>query len=293
MKERIYHWCKKILILPAWPTILIAVPSFAALIWYFVIGNTMQNMQLIEIPVYCLSAYALIISCTCIWKGIRRIQKFVQGNVIWQKLQGDVRLRTTVTMIPSALLNMIYVATNIGMGVINHAEWFIYLGVYYLLLTLMKIYLLHNLVLDRIGSNDKKEWQKYRNCGIVLLLLNFVLNAECVYIVTKHQDFHYDGMLIYVMAAMAFYNLTMAVVNVIHYRKYKSPVLSAVKAINLTTAMVTMLALETAMISQFGSADEESFRQIMTSITAAVVCVVEIVTAVYMIYNGTRKQSSI
>ncbi len=137
MEERIYHWCKKILILPAWPTILIAVPSFAALIWYFVIGNTMQNMQLIEIPVYCLSAY------------------------------------------------------------------------------------------------------------------------------------------------------------VIRYRKYKSPVLSAVKAINLTTAMVTMLALETAMISQFGSADEESFRQIMTSITAAVVCVVEFVTAVYMIYNGTSKQRNI
>jgi len=71
-------------------------------------------------------------------------------------------------------------------------------------------------------------------------------------------------------------------------RKFNSPVLSAVKAINLTTAMVTMPALETAMISQFGGAENEDFRRSMVSMTAGVVCCVEFWIGIYMIRKGNK-----
>ncbi len=289
MKIKICNFFKKLFFLPVWLTVLIAVPSFAVLILFFLYGESIGQLSMLKIPIYSLSAYALIITCTGVGRIIRCIKEQLQSNALWNKLHEDARLRTMVTTIPGLLLNALYVFTNIGMGVLNHTAWFIYLGGYYFLLTAMKSSLVHELAKNRNRINYQAEYRKYRSCGIVLLLLNFVLDAECVYIVCRNQSYHYDGMLIYAMAAISFYSLISAVVHVIRYRKYKSPVLSAVKAINLTTAMVTMLALETAMIAQFGEGDNGTFRRSMTSLTASVVCIIELLIAVYMIYNGTRR----
>ena len=51
-------------------------------------------------------------------------------------------------------------------------------------------------------------------------------------------------MMIYVMAMYAFYVTVMAVINMVRYRKYHSPVMSAAKAVNLAAALVSMLSLE-------------------------------------------------
>lgn len=286
---KICNCCRKIFSLPAWLTVLIAVPSFAVLFLSFLYSENMKVLSMLEIPIYCLSAYALLITCTGVGRIICCIKRRLRSHVFWNKLQEDVRLRTIVTTLPGLLLNILYVFTNIGMGMLNHTAWFIYLGGYYLLLTVMKSSLLHYLAINRYRGNSQEEYQRYRSCGITLLLLNFVLIAECVYIVLRNQSYYYEGMLIYAMATMAFYSLISAIIHMVRYRKYKSPVLSAVKAINLTTAMVTMLALETAMIAQFGGEGQENFRRIMTSLTAAVVCLVEWLVALYMICNGTRR----
>ncbi|MCD8149682.1 MAG: hypothetical protein LUE92_09000 [Clostridiales bacterium] len=288
MKTKISNCCRKIFSLPAWLTVLVAMPSYALLVFYFLYGRNFKRLSMLEIPVYCLSAYALVITCAAFWRMSHRIKERLQSYILWNKLHEDIRLRTMVTIIPGLLLNVLYVFTNIGMGVLNHTAWFIYLGGYYFFLIIMKSSLVHDLVKNRGRINYQTEYQKYRNCGIVLLLLNFVLVAECIYIICRNQNYHYDGMLIYAMAAMAFYSLISAVIHVVRYRKYKSPVLSAIKAVKLTTSMVTMLALETAMIAQFGGEGQENFRRIMTSLTAAVVCLVELMIAVYMIHKGTH-----
>lgn len=292
MKPKINLFCKRIFFLPIWLTALIAVPSFAVLILLFLYGGRTEWLTILEIPIYCLSAYALMITCTGIGRMIRRIMEHLQSHALWGRLRNDVRLRTMVTMIPGLLLNALYVLTNVGMAVLNHTSWFIYLGGYDFVLTVMKTSLLYDLAKNRNRTTAQAEYRRYRNCGILLLLLNFILAAESVYIVCRNQSYHYDGMLIYVMAAIAFYALISAVIHIIRYRKYKSPVLSAIKAINLTTAMVTMLALETAMIAQFGGEGQGNFRRMMTSSTAAAVCLVEFMIAIYIICSGTRRMTS-
>ncbi len=288
MKEKLNRVCKKIFILPAWLTVLIAVPSFLALVWFFLKGKTMEFATIFEIPMYCLSAYALIIVCTLVGRISIRTNRKLNTLPLWIRWKEDARFHTMVSIVPSLLLNFVYVITNVSVSVKNHAVWFAYLGIYYLLLTLMKSYLLHGLVFGKGLVDEKRELRKYRNCGISLLLMNMILSSVSAYIVEKNQNYHYDGMLIYVMAAVAFYSIITAVINLIRYRRLNSPILSAVKVINLTVAMVTLLALETAMISQFGQADGENFRRIMTSLTSGVVCFIEFIFAIYMIWNGTR-----
>ncbi len=92
-------------------------------------------------------------------------------------------------------------------------------------------------------------------------------------------------MLIYVIAAYSFYSIITAVVNLVKFRKHGSLLLSAVKVINLVSAMVSIMTLETAVFARFDSEDDADFQHIMTSITGGVVCVIVIVMAAFMIWR--------
>ncbi|MEE1250063.1 MAG: hypothetical protein UHU19_12675 [Lachnospiraceae bacterium] len=77
------------------------------------------------------------------------------------------------------------------------------------------------------------------------------------------------------------------------YRRYRRPLLSAAKVISLASAMVSVLSLETAMLSAFGEAEQVEFRQIMTGCTGAGVCVFILLMAVYMILRAKIEISNI
>lgn len=66
-------------------------------------------------------------------------------------------------------------------------------------------------------------------CGIVLMILDWALAGMTILVVRKNSGFTYPGMLIYLMAMYTFYAVITAVRNVIRFRKYGSPVLSAGK----------------------------------------------------------------
>ena len=89
------------------------------------------------------------------------------------------------------------------------------------------------------------------------------------------------------MALYSFYSVIMAIMNVVKFRKHNSPVMSAAKAINLVAAMVSILSLETAMVSQFGGDDDSNFRQIMTGATGGGVCVIVLGMAIFMIVRSS------
>ncbi len=283
--KKIREFCRKIFILSPAVTVLIAVPSFLLLVFGFLNPAVPYALQIIS---YTASAYSLIIVCTCVRRLYRKIKKWLNQLPLWMTIKSNPRYKTILTLIPSLLINAVFVITNMRLGVINHTSWFGFLGLYYLFLAVMKAYLLYRMTGDRRDFPVSEQYAAYRTCGIILLMLNAVLIAESVYIVRKGQSFHYQGNLIFLMAAVIFCNLIMAVVNVIRYKKYHSPVLSAVRFVNLTAAMVSMLALETAMISQFGNGENGRFRLIMTGISAAAVCIIEIGIAVRMIIIGGK-----
>ena len=111
--------------------------------------------------------------------------------------------------------------------------------------------------------------------------------------VHQNRGFVYPGLLIYAMAAYAFYAVTIAIVNIVKTRKHKSPILSAAKAINLVAAMVSILSLTTAMLSQFGGDDDPMFRRVMTAATGGGVCTIVIAMAIYMIVRATKNLKKI
>ena len=92
------------------------------------------------------------------------------------------------------------------------------------------------------------------------------------------------------MAAYTFTAFTVAIVNVVRYRKYNSPIYSASKAISLAAALVSMLTLESTMLTTFGDGTMTATAQKwMLGATGGTISVLIVATAIYMIAVGTKK----
>lgn len=111
--------------------------------------------------------------------------------------------------------------------------------------------------------------KQMRRCGIVLLFLNIILSLIVLLIIKTNQEITYSGVIIYIVAIYDFYLIIASIVNAIRYRRNSSPVLQTSKFINLTVAMISMISLEVAMISEFGN--DPSFKVRMTGILGLVV----------------------
>jgi len=186
-------------------------------------------------------------------------------------------------------MNLLYVAMKLITGIYYRSAWLVWLAIYYALLAVLRFLLIRGLN----EQNEAKALHRYRLCGVMLLFMNQALTALVVFIIQQNRGFHYPGMLIYVMAAYAFYSVIMSVVSIVRTRRLNNPILSAAKAVSLVTAMVSMLALETAMLSQFGGDDTSSFRQIMTGALGGAVCTIVLAMAVYMVWNANKKLNKI
>ena len=103
------------------------------------------------------------------------------------------------------------------------------------------------------------------------------------------KGYDYHGMLIYVMATYTFYITTQAIINLIRYRKYDSPIMDTAKVISVAAALVSMLNLETAMFAQFGNEMNPNSQKLMIMLTGAGVALSVIGLSAWMILR-CRKQ---
>ena len=145
----------------------------------------------------------------------------------------------------------------------------------------MKLSLVQD-IKNRGGVNLKKEYQKLKLTGLILLFLNIILSGMIILIIKQNQEITYAGFIIYIVAIYDFYLIISAVINVIKYQKNHRPILIASKCLNLTVAMISMISLAVAMISQFGTNDRE-FKIITISIMGFVVCIINTTMSIYML----------
>ncbi|MBQ9994625.1 MAG: hypothetical protein IJP17_07945 [Clostridia bacterium] len=140
-----------------------------------------------------------------------------------------------------------------------------------------------------IGDDLIGELRRSRLCAVILTSVNLSLSGAVLMMMYQSKGYEYNGMLIYAMAAYTFYITVTAVINTVKYRKYSSPVMFTAKVITLTAALVSMLSLETAMLSQFGADTTPEFRRTMIAATGAGVSIIVIVMSVYMIVKSSTE----
>lgn len=278
---------------PVW--VLIGVPpvTYAALIFIFAVNKTESGPAYL---IYFMSAYSLVIltaQLPYMAGRIRRLKLFILNK---SRLVGkimsvpsgkryllDPEFRGSISIYQGMAVNFLYMLFRIAAGIRYTSVWFISMAVYYMMLGLLRAYLIRSYC-RRESEGLEYEYRCYRNTAWLLFLLNIPMGGMIVLMVNANSGFFYPGYIIYISALYTFYTMIMSAVNLVKFRKIGSPILSASKVLNFVSAMMSILGLQTAMISRFSS-DGEGYRKMMNAVTGGCVYGAVIVIAVYMLIH--------
>ncbi len=235
--------------------------------------------------IYCMSAYCLTIWVLPLPRLFRKAKANMihrlTGTVFGGKYIGDLAFRGSVSIYQGMMVNFLYVVFRIFVGIRYASVWFLTIAIYYLLLGIMRL----SLILSY--RNMKSELRCYRRTAWLLFLLNIPMGGMILLMVLTDSGYSYPGYVIYLSALYTFYMVILAIVNLVKFRKLGSPILSAAKVLNFVAALMSLLGLQTAMISQF-STEGEDFRRRMNAITGGGVWFSVILIAVYMLLHSRK-----
>ncbi|MBR3742886.1 MAG: hypothetical protein IKN04_20930 [Clostridia bacterium] len=195
----------------------------------------------------------------------------------------DYEQRAKYSLYLSLGVNLIYALVKLIAGVSYGSVWLIGLGIYYAVLAVMRFSLL--LSLNRLDSR-----RAYLRTAWSLFVLTLAMGGIFAQMVVENRAYSYPGLLIYVMAVWAFFKIISAVNNLIKRRRDENKVLAAARCVSFAAALMSILALQTAMIQQFGG--ERRFAQTMNGLGGVAVTALLIALSVYMMIRCRKEKNA-
>ena len=278
---------QKLLHPPGWVLIFVPLLSFAALAAVF-IRQCPENILVYLI--YSLSAYSLTIWLAALLGLTKRAKSAMMGNKLMRKAAAspimgryfkDLAFRGSISIYQGIAVNLFYVAFRIMAAIRYASVWFLSMAVYYLVLGGLRAYL----IVCYRRRTPELERRCYHTTAWFLFLLNIPMGGMIVLMVRTDSGFSYPGYVIYLSALYTFYTMITSAINLIRFRRLGSPILSAAKVLHFVAAMMSILGLQTAMISRF-SENGENYRRMMNAITGGFVYGIVILIAIYMLLHG-------
>lgn len=151
--------------------------------------------------------------------------------------------RTLKTAFVSLTFNIVFSAYHLILGVLSRSWWLITLGAYYLVLSMIRFYVL---------TTQKQRTSTMRFVGVLLLILSIPLAGTVILAVVKDRGQTLHEIVMIAMATYAFAKITLATINLIKARKYNSAKHLMLRNISLADAFVSIFALQRSMLVSFG-----------------------------------------
>lgn len=234
---------------------------------------------------YLLMTYSLIVISIKTYKIIKKkIDKIIDNNKYLKKYKNDDKLKYRITLIISLIVNIIYALFKLLFGIYYKSLWFISFAFYYFLL----VYLKSNIINEELKHNVslEKEYIKYRYIAIIILFINVFLTMIILIIVNEKIFIIYPSFLAITVAVYTFYLIFISIYNLIKYRKYKSPLVSSSKIINVITSLVSLISLEIILIPTYGN--DINLYEIMIMSTGTGIAIIIFIISLYMIIKSTE-----
>ena len=137
----------------------------------------------------------------------------------------------------------------------------------------------------RRAAGKAADWkvERCRRCAWVLIVLCVPLAGIIILAASAGSAFSYPGPMVYAFAATA-----AATVGLVGSRKRRCPIRIAWSVVSMGSALVSVFALQTALISRF-SAEGEAYRTAMNAATGMGILVIIGTAAIAMLLWATRK----
>ncbi len=301
--KKLIETAKKLIFPDLWVIAAVSAVGFPLMIFSLSYLSSTNPFACVS---YLLSAYALTVLCVNFSRIKKRFSELIHGDEIkavaafrgfmsrykyTAMYLNDREFRAKVSLCAGLAVNGFYAVFKCATGAIYRSAWLWAIGIYYVILGLIRFTLLKNVsITDRQEPSRERKIHEYKSariCGIMMLALNAAMSGMTIQMVLQNRFYEYKGYIIYISAAYAFYCLIAAIVNVVKFAKINNPLLSAAKTISLASALMSIFALQTAMFSSFGGGEE--FQRLMNSIVGGAVCFSVICMAAFMVIRANYK----
>lgn len=297
---KVGKFCLKAMTIPAWLIVILVIFTVVALCYIFIYGD---NTSVMAAVAYAISAYTLGTVCVAtpkMYRGIRtkldnsKAVNYVLNLDVTQKYRNDKIYRGKMVLYQGMFTNLAFAVFKLIVSWLYRSVWFGAVGFYYVALTILRYMMVKYMkradIQGALGQEQKKsliEYRGFRLCGWLLIVCNVALGGMTFMMVMQGYGYSYPGYIIFVSAGYAFYSLTMSIINMVRYRKLNNPILTGAKTVNFAGALVSMLTMQTAMLSQFGEGDA-AFSSLMNGLTGGGIYIIILTFAVLIIVNANR-----
>ncbi|MBO5345244.1 MAG: hypothetical protein J6A51_05040, partial [Clostridia bacterium] len=184
MKEKNSIDWKKIglnLLYPHLAVIICLLPiSVAFLVFSLVYLGT---ESIIAIASYLLAFYVLLVICFRIPNMIKFFKTVKNENKYMKKWFSDVHLRMNVSLYATLIWNVSFAIFQLGLGFYHHSFWFYSMFAYYVMLGVMRFFLVKHTRKFKANEQKEIELKKYIISGWLLLFMNLALAVIVFFIV--------------------------------------------------------------------------------------------------------------
>lgn len=233
--------------------------------------------------------YAVLLTLCALPEIVLRLTGKKLRTEYLHRLASDTQLQINISLYGTLAYNTLYATFQLFTGLYYNSIWYLSIAAYYILLAVMRFSLLHYSRSHKAGEDIESELKRFRFCGILLLVMSSALSAITFYITWQNQELKHHSATTIVFAIFTCVSFTISIINVIKYKKQKSPLLFATKLISFVATIVSILALETALIGRFSAQIPDNLRQLITGATGLAVLVITGYIGIFMVVRGSKR----
>ncbi|MBR2322804.1 MAG: hypothetical protein IKA54_04335 [Clostridia bacterium] len=294
-----YLW-KKILNPPTFIKVLTFIITLVSATLSLIIVSLGLENGVVAIISYALFGVAGVSLTYSVYLLIPLFPKIKTGIISWLEKREFTRLllrnfgfRTVIFSIGSFLMSLLFSGFNAYMGIKNRSIWYGALATFYIALALLRggVLLYHKRKRANEQNDEYNKIKVYKNSGIITLILNVALSSAIAQMIFNSEHFTYMGLTIFAYAAYAFYKITMSIIALIKAHKQEDLTVRAVREINLVDALVSILALQTALLTTFSEGNTNI--SLFNTLTGIVVSALSISIGIHMIVSANKKMKKL
>ena len=183
------------------------------------------------------------------------------------------------TALFSLIFNIAYSAYHIIYGALTTSWWFLTIGIYYAILSVVRF-----TVLCHKGSRRFL----VRFTGVMLIALSFSLVGTVILAFVKDRGTVFPLIAMLAIATYTFTKITLATIKWIKARKSASIKMLALRNISFANAVVSIYSLQRSMLVSFDGMTAAEIR-IMNVATGSAVCVVVFLLGFNLVQHKTNR----
>ena len=178
-------------------------------------------------------------------------------KAFYKRYRSDEPFRNKINLYNGAATSFVLTCIQLYGGIKYKSVWFTSFAIYYGVLTIVKFYLARS-----VGKKGREGWSVFSIVGFVMSILNLALVTMISILITDPSIALHEYSLAIAIATAAWTLISagMTIHGVFQMRNKNEPVMLADRLVQLTTAIVSVLMLQTSFIASISTPQIETMK---------------------------------